>query len=95
VNDVTPPSTMRSVSGAIWMNGIALLAHLAPGWAMRLLSTCVPFLGICGIHVAAPRLLELERSLCPECDVSGAARTDHARQEQTFELLLPGRLSAP
>jgi len=21
--------------GAIWMNGIALLAHLAPGWATR------------------------------------------------------------
>ena len=37
---------------------------------MCLLSTCVPFLGICGIHVAAPLLLELECSLCPECDVS-------------------------
>jgi hypothetical protein len=51
---------------------------------MRLLSTCVPFLGICGIHVAAPRLLELECSLCPECDVSGAARTDHAQQRKNI-----------
>jgi len=55
---------------------------------MRLLSACVPFLGICGIHVAAPLLLELECSLCPECDVSDAARTDHVGSEKTFELLL-------
>lgn len=44
----------------------------------------MPFLGICGIHVAAPLLLELECSLCPECGVSGAVRTDHVRQEKNI-----------
>ena len=56
---------------------------------MSLLSACVPFLGICGIHVTAPLLLELECSLCPECDVSGAARTDHAGRKKHLDSCFP------
>ena len=62
---------------------------------MRLLSTCVPFLGICGIHVAAPLYWNWNARFVRNATLAAQFRRITRGSEKTFELLLPARLSAP